>query len=84
MGKIPSRRRAQGRNAVSRRHSTSDVAQVFGAVYQGSLIVTQDRGVPGCARVYFVAQPALAQHIVAEAAASFGRLNITRGEYPSA
>ena len=43
--------------------------QVFGAVYQGSPVVTQDYAVPGCELIQFVDQPALEQYIAAELAA---------------
>ena len=46
---------------------------VFGAIYQGSPVVTQDYAVPGCELMQFVDQPALEQFIAAEIAV--GRLS---------
>ncbi|MDQ0039105.1 hypothetical protein J2W30_006898 [Variovorax boronicumulans] len=53
------------------------LTQVLGAVYQGSPVVMEGYGVPGCELMQFEDQPALEQFIAAELAAGRTTANLT-------
>lgn len=53
------------------------LTQVLGAVYQGSPVVMEGYGVPGCELMQFEDQPALEEFIAAELAAGRTTANLT-------